>query len=134
MGNSEELALYVTTTLPNPHYTPEISIATMITNFTVTPSGLDEQLLGETVRIERPDLEAQRDTLIVQSAKDADEMGKTEDTILTLLSPVSGSILDNEDVIVALDQSRTISEEIKKRVQQTAETTKLINVARDGYR
>ncbi|KAK2951696.1 putative Dynein axonemal heavy chain 1 [Blattamonas nauphoetae] len=130
---SEDFMLFITTTLPNPHYTPEISIATTIINFTVTPSGLDEQLLAETVKIERADLEEERDRLIVQAAKDQDEMMKVEDDILALLSSVTGSILDNETVIVALDKSRAISNEIKERAKQTAETTKMINTARDEF-
>ncbi|KAA6399562.1 MAG: putative Dynein heavy chain, partial [Streblomastix strix] len=131
---SEDFSLQITTTLPNPHYTAEISIATTIINFTVTPSGLDEQLLAETVRIERPELEAQRDSLIVQAAKDADDTSKVEDDILNLLSSVSGSILDNEDVIQALDKSKEIAEEIQKRAEETKQTTDLINAARDQYR
>ncbi|KAA6360270.1 MAG: putative dynein heavy chain, partial [Streblomastix strix] len=131
---SEDFSLHITTTLPNPHYTPEISIATTIINFTVTPAGLDEQLLAETVRIERPELEAQRDSLIVQAAKDADDTSKVEDDILKLLSSVTGSILDNETVTQALDKSKEIAGEIKKRVQETKETTALINSARNQYR
>lgn len=39
---SEDFSLHITTTLPNPHYTPEISIATTIIKLTVIPAGLDE--------------------------------------------------------------------------------------------
>lgn len=130
---STDFLLYLTTTIPNPHYTPEISIATTIINFTVTPVGLNEQLLAEAVKIERPELEAQRDTLIVQAAKDADDMNNVEDNILSLLSSVKGSILDNEDVINALDKSQAIAEEIKKRAKATAETSVLIDAAREKY-
>ena len=39
-------------------------------NFTVTAEGLEEQLLGDCVRRERPDLEEQRDTLLQSIAAD----------------------------------------------------------------
>ncbi|KAA6365551.1 MAG: putative dynein heavy chain [Streblomastix strix] len=130
---SEDFSLHITTTLPNPHYTPEISNATTIINFIVIPAGLDEQLLAETVCIERPELEAQRDSLIVQAAKDADDTSKVEDDIFKLLSSVTGSILDNESVTQALDKSKEIAGEIKKRVQETKETTALINSTRNQY-
>lgn len=38
-------------------------------NFMITPSGLEDQLLGIVVARERPDLESEKNILIVQSAE-----------------------------------------------------------------
>lgn len=48
-----DFKFYLTTKLANPHYIPEICIKTTIINFTVTPKGLEDQLLAEVVRFER---------------------------------------------------------------------------------
>lgn len=56
---------YITTKLPNPHYMPEVTIRVTLINFTVTPQGLEDQLLSEVTRLERPELEEQRVQLIV---------------------------------------------------------------------
>lgn len=52
--------LYMTSKLPNPHYLPDISIKVTIINFTVTTQGLEEQLLGDVVNIEEPQIEKQK--------------------------------------------------------------------------
>jgi len=46
----------MTTTLPNPHYSPETSVKVTILNFAITPFGLEEQMLNQFVGQEMPEL------------------------------------------------------------------------------
>lgn len=63
---STEFRLYLTTKLPNPNYSPEISTKAMIVNFAVKMSGLEAQLLDTVVKHERPDLASQKSKLVVK--------------------------------------------------------------------
>lgn len=62
MGEKEveynsDFRLILHTKLANPHYKPEMQAQTTLINFTVTRDGLEDQLLAEVVKAERPDLE-----------------------------------------------------------------------------
>ena len=63
-----DFKFYLTTKLANPHYTPEISTTATIVNFCVKQQGLEDQLLGTVVRKERPELEMQKNDLVVAVA------------------------------------------------------------------
>lgn len=63
---SPEFKLYITTKLSNPHYTPEVSTKVMLVNFAVKEQGLEAQLLNLVVRCERPDLDQQKNDLVVK--------------------------------------------------------------------
>ena len=54
----------MTTKLPNPHYPPEVCVKVSLLNFTITPSGLEDQLLGVVINKERADLEQQKQELV----------------------------------------------------------------------
>ena len=63
----------------------EVCIKVTIINFSVTKSGLEDQLLADVVRLERPDLESQRMTLMQQISDDKQTLQDLEDKILKLL-------------------------------------------------
>lgn len=57
MEYNSDFRLILHTKLANPHYKPEMQAQTTLVNFTVTRDGLEDQLLAEVVKAERPDLE-----------------------------------------------------------------------------
>ena len=77
-----DFKFYITTKLSNPQYTPEISTKAAIVNFAVKEQGLEAQLLGIVVRKERPELEEQKDTLVVNIAQSKKKLVELEDEIL----------------------------------------------------
>ncbi|KAK9840800.1 hypothetical protein WJX81_005500 [Elliptochloris bilobata] len=126
--------LYLTSRNPNPHFLPEVCIRVTVINFTVTAEGLEEQLLGDCVRRERPDLEEQRDSLLQSIAADKRQLQELEERMLRLLREAGGSLLDDEALLSTLNNSRSTSAAINTRVIEAQATEASINAARESYR
>ena len=104
-----DFKFFVTTKLANPHYLPEVCIKVTLINFTVTPEGLEDQLLVDIIKYEQPELEQQRDTLIVTLADFKRQLQELEDKILNLVSEADEDILADEELINVLEQSKITS-------------------------
>ncbi|XP_060146269.1 dynein axonemal heavy chain 2 isoform X4 [Globicephala melas] len=125
---------YITTKLSNPHYGPETSAKTTIVNFAVKEQGLEAQLLGVVVRKERPELEEQKDSLVVNIAAGKRQLEELEDEILRLLNEATGSLLDDVQLVNTLRTSKITATEVTKQLE-TSETTEInIDLAREAYR
>jgi len=129
----DDFKLYITTKLPNPHYTPEVSVKVTVVNFTLSPSGLQDQLLGRVVAEERPDLEEAKNQLIITNAKMKQELKDIEDQILYRLSASEGNPVDNVELIEVLQQSKQKAGEITAKMVIAEETEKDIDVTRLEY-
>ena len=131
---SHEFKLLITTKLANPHYLPEICIKVTLINFTVTPEGLEDQLLVDVVKYEQPELEQQKDQLVVQLSGFKRQLQETEAKILKLVSEASDDILNDEELIITLDQSKETSIVITDKMVEAEQTAKMINENRESYR
>ena len=49
MEVDEDLKIYIFTKVANPYFSPEVFIKLSVINFTVTPEGLEDQLLADVV-------------------------------------------------------------------------------------
>ncbi|CAG2187901.1 DNAH [Mytilus edulis] len=159
---SQDFKFYMTTKLRNPHYLPETSVKVTLLNFMITPEGLQDQLMGIVVaRVKRPELEEEKNTLILQELKiNAITIIKTviniviinyeivqlnciiphyrqlkeiEDKILEGLSLSEGNILEDETAIKVLSSSKVLSNEISEKQAIAKETEKKIDQACMGY-
>ncbi|XP_022110107.1 dynein heavy chain 1, axonemal-like isoform X1 [Acanthaster planci] len=129
----EDFKFYITTKLPNPHYTPEVSTKVTLVNFTLSPSGLEDQLLARVVAEERPDLEEAKNQLIVSNAKMKQELKEIEDKILERLSSSEGNPVDDVDLIKTLEASKIKSHEIQAKVIVAEKTEREIDETRSQY-
>ncbi|KAG7256268.1 hypothetical protein CRUP_029318, partial [Coryphaenoides rupestris] len=128
-----DFRMYVTSKLPNPHYSPEISTKVTLINFTLSPSGLEDQLLGCVVAKERPDLEEDKNRLIVSNARMKQELQAIEDQILSRLSSSQGNPVDDQELIRVLEASKVKAAEIQAKVTVAEETERDIDATRQEY-
>ncbi|XP_069502374.1 dynein axonemal heavy chain 2 [Ambystoma mexicanum] len=125
---------YITTKLSNPHYTPETSSKTTIVNFAVKEQGLEAQLLGIVVRKERPELEEQKDSLVINIAVGKRKLQELEDEILRLLNEATGSLLDDVVLVNTLQKSKLTATEVVEQLETSEQTEIKIDTAREAYR
>ncbi|CAL1689869.1 unnamed protein product [Lasius platythorax] len=128
-----DFRLYLTTRLSNPHYTPEIAVKVLIVNFALTVSGLVDQMLSLVTIKEHPDLEQERNMLIVSSAEMKRDLKAIEHRILHRLAISKESIVDDIDLILNLEASKAKSEEIKIKMETAELTQRNIELTRSLY-
>lgn len=66
-------------------------------------------MLGIVVRKERPELEEQKDNLVIGIAAGKRKLTELEDEILRLLNEAQGSLLDDEQLVNTLQTSKVTS-------------------------
>ena len=131
---SPDFRFYITSKLPNPHYSPEICVKVTIVNFTVTPKGLEDQLLVQVVAHERPELEEEKNLLMIQIAEGQKQLQDIEDKILYMLANSVGNILDDEILISTLAASKATSIDINGQLKLAQQTKERIVAACEVYR
>ncbi|KAH9113497.1 hypothetical protein AeMF1_012304 [Aphanomyces euteiches] len=125
---------FMTTKLPNPHYPPETCVKVCLLNFTITPTGLEEQALGVVVQEEMPELAEKKNSLVVSNAKMKAELLDIENKILYMLANSQGNILDDTDLIEMLGKAKVTSEDINEKMAEAEVTEKTIDETRELYR
>ena len=119
---SKDFKFYMTTKLRNPHYPPEIYVKVNLLNFVTTPEGLEDQLLGIVVAKERPDLEEEKNRLIITGAENKKKLKEIEDEILRVLSTSEGNILEDQAAVEILQKAKMTSDDISEKQKIADET------------
>ena len=113
---SPNFKLYLHTKLQSPHYPPEIQAECTLINFTVTESGLEDQLLALVVKKERPDLASQKDQLIQDLNGYKIQLNKLQASLLKQLAEQKGDILGDITLIESLEDAKKVSTETTEKV------------------
>ncbi len=131
---SDGFRLYITTKLPRPHYSPEVSAKTSVIDFTVTMVGLTEQLLTRVVNKEKCELEQQRRALLEDVNANKKMKEQLESDLLERLSSTKGNLLDDATLIDVLAQTKKTAQEVDEKLADAVLMEVKINEAREEFR
>jgi len=107
---------------------------TTLINFTVTRDGLEDQLLAEVVKMERPDLESQKSELTKQQNEFKILLKKLEDDLLTRLQSAEGNFLDDTALVENLETTKKTALDVEVKAAEAVVTSAKIDAARELYR
>ena len=130
----ESFKLFQCTKLRNPIYPPYIMGKVTLVNYCINKDGLCEQLRNTVVSHERPELEMKYVELVKSITTNEIMLVALEESLLKELSSSSGNILENDDLICTLNETKAKAAEIKQRIEELRQARLEISTARDFYR
>ncbi|CBZ30501.1 putative dynein heavy chain [Leishmania mexicana MHOM/GT/2001/U1103] len=130
----DNFKLYLCTKLPNPNYAAEVFGKTLVINYGVTEDGLEAQLLNYVVASERSDLQRQSEELVQTMAESRAQLKELENTLIRELTLATGNILDNDDLIATLENTKSSATEVEIKLHQAQETARTTEESRQQYR
>lgn len=131
---NDTFRLYLVTRNPEPYLPPDARGLVSATNFTVTRSGLEGQLLGLTIQKEQPELEAQKSSLLKQEEELKVQLADLEKSLLETLANSTGNILENKVLLDSLTETKVKSTTIATSLTDSKQLQLSLDKQREGYR
>jgi len=134
MDFDEKFMMYFITRLPNPSFSPELQAKTNVVDFTVTQKGLEEQLLGKVIGKEQKALEDQLNAVLEEVNANTKALMALDASLLERLSSNSGNLLDDEELIGVLANTKAKAAEVNQKLTAAADTKTSIAEKREQFR
>ena len=126
--------LYLQTKLSNPHFKPEVVAQATVVNFTITPGGLQEQLLSLVLRKERHDLFEERSDLLESQNTMRVRLNELENSLLEALTSTEGDILADLELISSLESTKEAAKTTEREQADLSEAHSRVFKALETYR
>ena len=134
MDYNEKFMLYFITRLPNPNFSPELQAKTNVVDFTVTQKGLEEQLLGRVIGKEQKALEEQLNSVLEEVNLNTKALMALDASLLERLTSNTGNLLEDEELIGVLANTKLKAAEVKQKLSAAADTKASIAEKREQFR
>uniref|UniRef100_A0A8C4QBH8 Cytoplasmic dynein 2 heavy chain 1 n=1 Tax=Eptatretus burgeri TaxID=7764 RepID=A0A8C4QBH8_EPTBU len=129
----EDFRLFLATRNPSPKLSPtEASLVTAV-NFTTTRSGLCNQLLALALLHECPEIEKRRTDLLQQEETNKVKLASLEESLLQKLATARGNILEDQELIESLNQTKSSSKSVEQALTEAAHLKATLQQERDTY-
>jgi len=134
MDYKASFILYMTSRLPNPHFSPELSAKCTVIDFTVTLKGLEQQLLGRLISMEQKSLEDTLAALEEDVTNNTKSLQLLDKQLLERLSNSQGNLLEDTELIEVLANTKAKAKEVEGKLREADERKIEINEKREQFR
>eukprot|EP00968_Pinguiococcus_pyrenoidosus_P012904 scaffold1154_cov310-Pinguiococcus_pyrenoidosus.AAC.36 len=131
---NENFRMLLVTRSPDPHLPPDAAALLTIVNFTVTKSGLENQLLGTTIQHEQPELEKAKLEMLKKEEDFKVQLADLEKQLLQELATAEGDILENTVLITSLQGTKVKAREIQEALEEQKKASEELDMQRERYR
>ncbi|KAL4479549.1 hypothetical protein ABPG72_018535, partial [Tetrahymena utriculariae] len=131
---SKQFKLFMTCRLVNPQFSPELSAKATIIDFTVTQSGLEQQLLGIVISKEQNALEDSLNQILADVNQNQKDLQRLDQNLLERLINSQGNLLDDMELMDVLKNTKTQAKDVAAKLIDAETKTKEINEKREQYR
>jgi len=130
----DDFKLFCTSRMPNPSWSPELYAKCVVIDFTVTRTGLEEQLLGVVINQEKAELEETLNQLMTDINTNVARLKDLDEKLLdTLANCDKDRILEDKELVDMLSKVKSESKKVESTIKSAEENKIQINKQRKEY-
>ena len=130
---SPAFTLFLLSADPGVALAPALCSRVKIIDFTMTASSLEAQFQSTVLRIEQPEVDEKRLTILSDLDEQQVRLRELEQSLLDEISSMQGSLLDDDSVVRALEQTKAEAEQLEREQTRCKEVMGALKATSDIY-